>query len=374
MSLSRLYDAGQSVWLDYIDRPMLFNGELERRIRDDVLMGMTSNPTIFEKALAEGTAYDAQLSSAPPEHTPWELFELIATDDVRRACDIFAPVYERTDGMDGYVSLEVSPGAADDADETVAEARRLWMMVGRPNVMIKVPGTAAGAEAARRLITEGINVNVTLLFSLDAYRAVIEAYMAGLEERLAAGHSIHRLASVASFFVSRVDTEGDRRIAARLGTASPEHAERLRALVGRLAIANAQLAYELFSESIATDRWLNLAVRGARPQRPLWASTSTKNPAYRDVKYVEALIGPHTVNTLPPATLEAFKDHGEVHRTVDLDVAGARAVVDELGRLGVSLDEITRVLLVEGLASFAKSFDSLLAGLERKTRALAHTT
>lgn len=350
---------------------MLFNGELERRIRDDALMGMTSNPTIFEKALSEGTAYDAQLAGASPDLTPWELFELVATDDVRRACDIFAPVYERTDALDGYVSLEVSPGAADDADETVAEARRLWAMVGRPNLMIKVPGTAAGADAARRLLAEGINVNITLLFSIDAYRTVIEAYMKGLEERLAAGHSIHRVASVASFFVSRVDTEGDRRIASRLTTASPADAERLRALTGRLAIANAQLAYAAFSESIATERWLNLALHGARVQRPLWASTSTKNPAYRDVRYVEELIGPHTVNTLPPATLEAFRDHGEVRRTVDLDIPGARAVVEELGRLGVSLDEITRVLLVEGLASFARSFDSLLEGLERKTRALA---
>ena len=372
--LQELHDAGQSVWLDYIDRPMLFNGDLERRIRDDALMGMTSNPTIFEKALAEGTAYDAQLSGVPADHTPWQLFELIATDDVRRACDIFAPAYERTNGVDGLVSIEVSPGAADDADETVSEARRLWAMVDRPNVMIKVPGTAAGADAARRLIADGINVNITLLFSLDAYRAVIDAYMAGLEERLAAGQPINRIASVASFFVSRVDTEGDKRIAARLTSATPAEAERLRALMGRLAIANAQLAYALFSEATASERWLALALQGARVQRPLWASTSTKNPAYRDVRYVEELIGPHTVNTLPPATLDAFKDHGEVRRTVDLDVAGARAVIEELGRLGISLDEITRVLLVEGLASFAKSFDSLLDGLERKTRALTHAS
>ena len=373
-SLHELYAAGQSVWLDYIDRSMLFNGDLERRIREDLLMGMTSNPTIFEKALAEGTDYDAQLAAVPAEHTPWELFELIATDDVRRACDIFAPVYERTNGADGFVSIEVSPGAADDADETVAEAQRLWAMVDRPNVMIKVPGTPAGAVAVRRLIAEGINVNITLLFALESYRTVIDAWMSGLEARLAAGESIDRVASVASFFVSRVDTEGDKRIAARLTTASAEDAERLRALAGRLAIANAQLAYALFTESVASSRWQQLAARGARVQRPLWASTSTKNPAYRDVRYVEELIGPDTVNTLPPATLEAFRDHGEVRRTVDADVTTARAVVAELDRLGVSLDEITRVLLVDGLASFAKSFDSLLAGLERKTRALAHAS
>ena len=373
-SLHELYTAGQSVWLDYIDRSMLFNGDLERRIREDLLMGMTSNPTIFEKALAEGTDYDAQLAAVPAEHTPWELFELIATDDVRRACDIFAPVYERTNGADGFVSIEVSPGAAYDADETVAEAQRLWAMVDRPNVMIKVPGTPAGAVAVRRLIAEGINVNITLLFALESYRTVIDAWMSGLEARLAAGESIDRVASVASFFVSRVDTEGDKRIAARLTTAPAEDAERLRALTGRLAIANAQLAYALFTESVASSRWQQLAARGARVQRPLWASTSTKNPAYRDVRYVEELIGPDTVNTLPPATLEAFRDHGEVRRTVDADVTTARAVVAELDRLGVSLDEITRVLLVEGLASFAKSFDSLLAGLERKTRALAHAS
>jgi transaldolase len=372
--LHELHDAGQSVWLDYIDRPMLFNGDLERRIREDALMGMTSNPTIFEKALAEGTAYDVQLASVPAEHTPWQLFELIATDDVRRACDIFASVYERTHGVDGLVSIEVSPGAADDAEETVAEARRLWAMVDRPNVMIKVPGTAAGADAARRLIADGINVNITLLFSLDAYRAVIDGYMAGLEQRLAAGQPINRIASVASFFVSRVDTEGDKRIAARLASATGAEAERLRELKGRLAIANAQLAYALFSQTTASERWLALALHGARVQRPLWASTSTKNPAYRDVRYVEELIGPHTVNTLPPSTLDAFKDHGDVRRTVDLDVAGARAVIEELGRLGISLDEITRVLLVEGLASFAKSFDSLLDGLDRKTRALTHAS
>src|SRR5690606_18607758 len=367
-SLQKLYEAGQSVWLDYIDRGMLHNGDLERRIREDALMGMTSNPTIFEKALAEGTEYDAQLAAVPAEHTPWELFEMLATDDVRRACDIFAPVYEETGGRDGFVSLEVSPGAADDVDETIAEARRLWTTVDRPNVMIKVPGTAAGAEAVRQLIAEGINVNITLLFSLDAYRAVIDAWMSGLESRLEAGAPIDRVASVASFFVSRVDTEGDKRIAARLTTARPEDAERLTALTGRLAIANAQLAYALFSESVTSSRWRRLAEHGARVQRPLWASTSTKNPAYRDVRYVEELIGPDTVNTLPPATLEAFKDHGEVRRTVDADVTTARAVVAELDRLGVSLEEITRVLLVDGLASFARSFDSLLEGLERKTR------
>ncbi|HUF29808.1 MAG TPA: transaldolase [Gemmatimonadaceae bacterium] len=372
--LHELHEAGQSIWLDYIDRPMLFNGDLELHIREDALMGMTSNPTIFEKALAEGSAYDEQLSAAPADHTPWELFEAVASDDVRRACDIFLPVYEQTNGRDGFVSLEVSPGAANDAEESIAEARRLWALVDRPNVMIKVPGTAAGALAVRSLIGEGINVNITLLFSIDAYREVIEAHMAGLEDRLASGRPIDRIASVASFFVSRVDTEGDRRIASRLADASPGESGRLRALEGRLAIANAQLAYALFRDTVATDRWQALAARGARVQRPLWASTSTKNPAYRDVRYVEELIGPDTVNTLPPKTLEAFKDHGVVRRTVDADIPGARAVVDELDALGISLEDITRVLLIEGLASFGQSFDELLAGLERKMRALTHAS
>lgn len=373
-TLHDLYDAGQSIWLDYIYRAMLHNGDLERRIREDALMGMTSNPTIFEKALAEGSEYDAQLATAPAEHTPWELFEMIATDDVRRACDLFTPVYEQTEGKDGFVSIEVSPGAAHDVEETIAEARRLWSMVDRPNVMIKVPGTTEGTRAVRQLISEGINVNITLLFSLDAYRTIIDAWMAGLEARVAAGQPIEKLASVASFFVSRVDTEADKRIDAMLPNASPDDAEKLKALKGRLAIANAQLAYALFTESVASSRWKALADKGARVQRPLWASTSTKNPAYRDVRYVEELIGPDTVNTLPPATLEAFKDHGVVRRTVDADIATARAVVAELDRLGVSLDDITKVLLREGLASFAKSFDSLLAGLEAKTRALAHAS
>ena len=367
--LQELHDAGQSVWLDYIDRPMLFNGDLERRIRDDALMGMTSNPTIFEKALAEGTAYDAQLSGVPADHTPWQLFELIATDDVRRACDIFAPAYERTNGVDGLVSIEVSPGAADDADETVSEARRLWAMVDRPNVMIKVPGTANGAEAVKRLIADGINVNITLLFSVDAHARVIESYLAGLEERARRGEDIRDSASVASFFVSRVDTEVDKRLDA-LAAARPADREKLDALKGKAAIANAKLAYRLFQQRFSGARWDALAAQGARVQRPLWASTSTKNPAYRDVIYVEELIGPDTVNTLPPATLEAFRDHGEVRRTVDDDVDRAERELAALAEAGVDFADVTRKLLVDGLASFGKPFDGLIGGLERKTASL----
>jgi transaldolase len=368
--LQQLHDAGQSIWLDYIDRTILRNGELARRIANDALTGMTSNPTIFEKALAEGTAYDEQLSNAPAGLTAWDLFELIETDDVRAACDIFRPIFDRTRGRDGFVSIEVSPGAANDADATVAEAHRLWEMVGRPNVLIKVPGTKQGAVAVRRLIADGINVNITLLFSRDAYRAIIEAYMGGLEHRLAAGKPIDHVSSVASFFVSRVDTEVDKRIDKMLPSASPDQARRLHALHGRAAVANAKLAYALFREMFAGARWSALADRGARLQRPLWASTSTKNPAYRDVMYVEDLIGPDTVNTMPLATLKAFRDHGKVERTVDTHLDEERALLAELESLGISLSDVTDRLLVDGVASFQNSFDTLLARLEQKTRSL----
>ncbi len=370
--LRQLHDAGQSLWLDFIDRSILRNGDLVRRIRDDALTGMTSNPTIFEKALAEGSAYDDQLRGAPSGLTAMDMFELVETSDVRDACDIFAPVYEATKGADGYVSIEVSPSAANDARATVAEAQRLWAMVDRPNVMIKVPGTAEGATAVRTLIGAGINVNITLLFAIEAHARVIAAYLAGLEDRMKAGKPITGLASVASFFVSRVDTEVDKRLDAIAATRSGADRDRVLALRGRAAIANAQLAYKLFREQFTGGRWASLAAAGASVQRPLWASTSTKNPAYRDVMYVEQLIGPDTVNTMPPATIDAFRDHGVVARTVDADFDGARRTLDELKAVGVDLDDVTDQLLREGLASFQKSFDSLTGGLARKSAALGH--
>ena len=376
MTPSRLHQlsaAGQSVWLDYIDRTMLRNGELARRIRDDALTGMTSNPTIFEKALAEGTAYDEQLAAAPAGATAWELFELVETDDVRAACDIFAAVYERTRGNDGYVSIEVSPGVADDADATVAEGRRLWQVVDRPNVMIKVPGTAEGAKAVRRLIADGINVNVTLLFSIDAHRRVIEAYQGGLEDRAQAGQPVDRVASVASFFVSRVDSEVEKRLDA-LAAASPAERDHFAAFKGKAAVANAKLAYQLFRESFAGARWERLRERGARLQRPLWASTSTKNPSYRDVIYVEELIGPDTVNTIPLATLKAFADHGEVRRTVDMDLDRARADWATLQELGVDMDDVTAKLQEEGVEKFAKSFHQMIQAVGEKLARVAQGT
>ena len=368
--LTALHEAGQSIWLDFIDRTILQNGDLARMIREDSLTGMTSNPTIFEKALAEGEEYDDQIKSAPPGLTAWDLFELVETTDVRSACDAFAETYRATRGGDGFVSIEVSPGVSNDTDASVAEARRLWSTVSRPNVMVKIPGTTNGARAVRTLIADGINVNITLLFSIDAHRSVIDAYMGGLEDRLAAGGDISSIASVASFFVSRVDSEVDKRLDAIAASGNAATKDRALALKGRAAVANAKLAYQLFREMFASERWAKLAARGARLQRPLWASTSTKNPAYRDVVYVEELIGPDTVNTMPPATTQAFKDHGKVERTVDHNVREAQRVMDQLGEVGVNFNDVTDKLLVDGLASFQKSFDSLIAGLERKTKNL----
>ncbi|MFN0099719.1 MAG: transaldolase [Gemmatimonadaceae bacterium] len=368
--LHTLHAAGQSIWLDYIDRSMLTNGDLVRRIREDALTGMTSNPTIFEKALATGTAYDAQLTQAAGTGDAWEMFELVETDDVRVACDAFAGVYRDSKRKDGYVSIEVSPGSAHDAAATITEAHRLWKTVDRPNVMIKVPGTPEGCIALRRLIADGLNVNVTLLFSVDAHARVIEAFLAGLEDRAAAGGDLSHVASVASFFVSRVDGAIDAMLEAKVKDGSLTR-ERATALQGKAAIANAKRAYRLFQERFSGARWNALAAKGAQLQRPLWASTSTKNPAYRDVLYVEQLIGPETVNTMPPATLEAFRDHGITARTVNADVAAADALLSDLGSVGISLDKVTDQLLTEGLASFQKSFDTLIAGIEKKTASLA---
>ncbi len=364
--LHQLNVAGQSIWLDYIDRAMLRNGDLERRIRDEALTGMTSNPTIFERALGQGTAYDEQLRDAAGERSAWDWFELVETDDVRAACDIFRGVYDATSGGDGYVSIEVSPGSAHDAQATIIEAHRLWKTVARPNVMIKVPGTAEGCVALRRLIADGINVNVTLLFAVSAHDRVIEAYLSGLEDRMAAGGDLSHVASVASFFVSRVDSEIDKRLEA-IGT--PE----ARGLLGQAAVANAKLAYKLFRDRFSDARWEHLLRKDARVQRPLWASTATKNPTYSDVKYVESLVGPNTVNTLPPATLDAFRDHGKVAYTVDKELAAAEGTIAALGTLGINIDDVTDQLLREGLASFQKSFDTLIAGLETKVTGMGRT-
>lgn len=371
--LEKLTREGQSIWLDNIDRTMLQNGDLERRIAEDFLTGMTSNPTIFEKALAEGDAYDEQLTSAPAGLTPEQLFELVETTDVQRACDLFAGVYSNTRGGDGYVSIECSPAVANDSAATIEEAKRLWETVDRPNVMVKVPGTEEGAVAVRELTAAGINVNITLLFSIEAHERVIDAYVAGLEDRLAANQPLDHVFSVASFFVSRVDTEVDRRLDEMVKTANSGDRDRLKMLKGRAAVANAKLAYRLFRRKFSDDdpRWSRLREHGARVQKPLWASTSVKNPAYRDVMYVEELIGPDTINTMPPALIEAFRDHGDVQRTVDKRLGAAEGLLREINAVGISMKDVTDKLLADGLASFQKSFDTLIAGIERKMSTLA---
>ncbi len=364
---------GQSVWLDFITRELVREGGLKRLIERDGLRGLTSNPTIFEKAIGAGEAYDAQLKGlVAQDQDAATIFETVAATDVREACDLFLALYEETGGQDGFVSLEVSPRLARDTEATVAEARRLWAAVDRPNVLIKVPGTAEGAVAAGTLLREGISVNVTLLFSLASHTRVMWAYVEALEGRAAAGEPIDRVASVASFFISRVDTLVDKLIEAKIAEAGADTAQatQLRSLQGRVAVANAKLAYANFQEIFGGARFAALAARGARVQRPLWASTGTKNPTFSDVLYVDALIGPDTVTTLPPATLDAFRDHGVVRRTIDSGVNEARATMAALAEVGIDIDAVTRQLEEEGVALFAKSFDDLLAGVEQKRRAL----
>jgi transaldolase len=360
--LAALAAEGQSIWLDYITRDLVRGGELRRLIEEDGLRGLTSNPTIFEKAIGAGDAYDAQMKGlVAQDQSALEIFESVAATDVREACDLFLPVYEQTEGQDGFVSLEVSPLLAHDADATIEEGRRLWQAVDRPNLLIKVPGTKEGVAAVRTLLREGISVNVTLLFSLESHERVMWAYIEALEERAQAGEPIDRVASVASFFISRVDTLIDKQLEGK-----PMAGE----LQGKVAVANAKLAYARFQEIFGGDRFKALAAKGAWPQRPLWASTGTKNSAYSDVLYVESLIGPDTVNTLPVATLDAFRDHGTVARTIDTDVDAARATIAGLGKSGVDLAVATQQLEDEGVALFAKSFEDLLAGVDAKRQTL----
>ncbi len=355
--LKRLWEEHrQAVWLDFIERDLLTGGGLARLVADDGVRGVTSNPSIFEKAIEGGGAYDEAVSAllaADPGMTTVALYEALAIDDIRQATDILRPVWDSSGGSDGFVSLEVSPHLARDTDGTIAEAKRLWGAVDRPNLMIKVPATPEGVPAFEDLIGDGINVNVTLMFSLADYEAVATAYLRGLE----ANSNPAGVASVASFFVSRVDTKVDAALAA-IGT--PEALE----LRGKAAIANAKLAYRRYEELFGSDAFAPLSARGARVQRPLWASTSAKDPAYRDVVYVEELIGADTVNTLPVATLEGFRDHGELRASLLEDVTDADRVFAELAALGVDLDAITAELQVEGVAAFAKSFDQLLGVLD----------
>ena len=337
--LAELQHYGQSVWLDYIKRSLLSSGELTRLIRDDEVRGLTSNPSIFEKAIAESLEYTTDLRQLGRRYSnAKELYEHIAIDDIQAAADALQPVYDESNGRDGFVSLEVSPELARDADGTVAEAHRLWNAVGRDNLMIKVPGTLEGIPAFERLISEGINVNVTLLFSVDLYTKVAGAYLSGISQRASGGGDVGRVASVASFFISRVDTAVNALLQQRLARASAPQQSELKALLGKAAVANAKLAYERYQEVFKGPKWEALRAAGARTQRVLWASTGTKNPAYRDVVYVEELIGLDTVNTMPPATLEAFREHGIARSALTEGIDGARATIEALERVGISMD------------------------------------
>jgi transaldolase len=360
--LLRLAELGQSLWYDYITRDLLTSGELERLIRADGLQGMTSNPTIFEKAIAGSRLYDQDIRRlSEAGHGAGEIFESLAVADVQSACDAFRPLYEQTGERDGFVSLEVSPRLAHDADGTAGEADRLWRAVARPNAMIKIPGTRAGLSAITRSIAAGINVNVTLLFSVERYGEVIEAFFQGLERRLERGLPVNAISSVASFFVSRVDGKVD----PLLNRAEDQ------GLRGKAAIANAARAYHLFREALAGERWRRLQSAGAAPQRPLWASTSTKDPAYPDVYYVEALIAPHTVNTVPPETLEAYRHHGEPSVRIESAIAAASIQLAQLEGAGIDLPAITRELEDEGVAKFAASHAAVVSGIESKAGTLA---
>jgi transaldolase / glucose-6-phosphate isomerase len=365
--LKALQRFGQSVWLDYIRRGLMTSGELARLVSEDGLRGVTSNPAIFEKAIAGSSDYaDAIRELAPRSRSAKDLYEQLAVDDVREAAGVLRPVYEKTDARDGYVSLEVSPALAHDTRGTVEEARRLWKTVGRPNLMIKVPATEEGIPAIDTLLAEGLNVNVTLLFSRAAYERVARSYLGALERRAARGDDVSRVASVASFFVSRIDTAVDALIEERLRDI-PNHREQvvLRNLLGQAAIANAKLAYRRYQELFAGESWKALAAKGAGTQRVLWASTGTKNPAFRDVRYVEELIGPDTVDTIPPATFDAFREHGVARETLTQGYEEAQQTLELLAAAGISLDAVTDRLLVEGVKSFAEAFEKLLAAVER---------
>ncbi len=369
--LKELLKFGQSVWLDYIRRDLLTSGELKRLIDEDGLRGMTSNPTIFEKAIAGGSLYDDLLNSlrSRTDLDAKGRYEILAIRDIQDAADFLRPVYQSSKRRDGYVSLEVSPHLARDTKGTLDEARRLWKAVGRENVMIKIPGTAEGIPAFQQAISEGINVNVTLLFSQEVYVKVAEAYIAGLEKYAAGGGDVSRMASVASFFISRIDSAVDAIIDARLkASKDAREQEQLNSVQGKVAIANGKQTYEKYQGIFSTPRWKALAAKGGQTQRVLWASTSTKNPAYRDVLYVEELIGPDTVDTIPPATLDAFRDHGKPRQSLTEDLPAAHKIMETTAKLGISMKEVTDKLTDDGVRLFSEAFDKLLEAVEKSSK------
>ncbi len=363
--LRALEEQGQSIWLDNMRRGLVTSGALKKLIDEDGVKGLTSNPTIFQKAVEGSQDYDELFETwAPKRAKPGDVFEALAVRDIQDAAKLFRGVYDRTKGGDGFCSLEVSPTLAHDTEGSVEEARRLWKALGQPNVMIKIPGTREGVPAIEKCISEGININITLLFSQDAHAAVAEAYLRGLETLAKRGGDISRVASVASFFVSRIDSLVEKRIAERTQEGATDAQKKLFAEVtGKVAIANAKLAYRRYGQIFSGARWKALADKGARPQRVLWASTGTKNPKYSDVLYVEELIGPETVNTIPPATLDAFRDHGKVRRTLTEGLPEAEATMAALEKSGLSMKEITAALVEDGVNLFDDSFRQLLAAV-----------
>ena len=369
--LKDLLKLGQSVWLDYIRRDLLTSGELKRLIEEDGLRGMTSNPTIFEKAIAGGKLYDDLLNSLK-SRTDLDAkgrYEILAIRDIQDAADILRPVYDSSKRRDGYVSLEVSPYLARDTKGSLEEARRLWKAVGRPNVMIKIPGTAEGIPAIQQALSEGININVTLLFAQDVYVKVAEAYIAGLEQFGRNGGDVSKMASVASFFISRIDSAVDAIIDAKIkASKDPREQEQLKSIHGKVAIANGKQTYEKYQAIFSSPRWKALADKGGQTQRVLWASTSTKNPAYRDVLYVEELIGPDTVDTIPPATFDAFRDHGKPRQSLTEDLASAHKTMDTAAKLGISMKEVTDKLTDDGVRLFSEAFDKLLEAVKESSK------
>jgi len=367
--LVQLKPLGQSVWYDNIDRSQLASGEFKRLLDEDGVVGVTANPTIFEKSISSGHAYDQQLTQLIAEgKSVSEIYEALVIQDIRSVADLLRPIYDRTNGLDGYVSLEVSPELAHDTEKTLHEARRFWKAVDRPNLMIKIPATPAGIPAIESALTDGINVNITLIFALDNYKEVVEAYLSALESRNAEGKDISHIASVASFFVSRVDTLVDKLLEEKIKAGGDSTS--LKALEGKAAIANARLVYQEFKRLFGTPRFETLKHSGARVQRPLWASTSTKNPAYRDVLYAEELIGPDTVDTMPLETIKNFREHGVAASTIEKDLAQVKIVLDKLAEAGISYEQVTRQLQDEGVQKFADSFHQLFQGIDNKQKAI----
>jgi len=366
--LGNIADAGQSIWLDYIDRHLIRSGELQQFIERDGICGVTSNPAIFEKAIRTDSEYASTLQQLG-DVSPATAFERLAIADIRAAADVLHPVYESSDWRDGYVSLEVSPKLAHDCEGTVKQARRLWREVGRENLMIKVPATDAGIPAMQRLIAEGVNVNATLLFSQTMYQRVVEAFMSGLEQRLLNGASPIGVAGVASFFISRIDSAVDAMLDKHLKKATGDgERDALRSVHGKVAIANARLAYQHYKAVFSTLRWEALHECGAQSQRLLWASTGTKNPTYSDTLYIEELIGPDTVNTAPPATLTAFREHGRIRASLEEDMTGATMVMNRLNAFGISLDDVTDKLLDDGIRLFDEAYDKILDAIAAQRR------